>query len=39
MAKESGTAARYLDLLDKLRAFASTNAALVAAGEQWAVER
>jgi hypothetical protein len=39
VAYETGTASNYLDLLDKLRLFASTNAALVADSEQWAVER
>lgn len=35
MAYETGTATDYKDLLAKLRAFATTNAALVAAGQQW----
>jgi hypothetical protein len=39
MATETGTATNYLDLLDKLRLFASTNATLVGLGQQWAVER
>lgn len=39
MAVETGTATNYLDLLDKLRLFASTNSTLVAAGEDWSVER
>ena len=39
MAVEMGTAANYLDLLDKLRIFATTNAALVAAGQQWVTKR
>lgn len=39
MAYANGTATSYLDLLDKLRLFATTNSALVAASDQWAVER
>lgn len=39
MATASGTATNYLDLLDKLRLFASTNATLVGLGQEWAVER
>ncbi|HYE35509.1 hypothetical protein [Methylocaldum sp.] len=35
MAYETGTAAGHYDLLDKLRAFLKTNAALVAAGQEW----
>jgi hypothetical protein len=39
MATASGTATNYLDFLDRLRLFASTNATLVGLGQQWAVER
>lgn len=39
MAYATGTATDYKDLLDKLRLFASTNAALVAAGQAWTVLR
>lgn len=39
MATENGTASSYLDLLDKLRLFASTNATLTGLGQEWAVER
>ena len=35
MAVAIGTAAGYLDLLDKLRLFLTTDAELVAAGQQW----
>lgn len=39
MAYEIGTATDYKDLLNKLKVFVSTNAALVAAGQQWTVLR
>lgn len=39
MAVETGTATSHIDLLDKLRIFVSTNAALIAAGQEWAVNR
>lgn len=39
MAYETGTATDYLDLLDKLRVFLTSNASLVAAGQQWQVLR
>lgn len=39
MAWATGTATGYKDLLDKLRLFVTTNAALVSAGQNWAVER
>lgn len=35
MAYETGTATDYLDLLEKLRTFLTTNASLVAAGDNW----
>lgn len=35
MAVEMGTAAGYLNLLDRLRLFLTTNADLVAAGQEW----
>lgn len=35
MAVEIGTATGYLDLLDKLKIFLTTNATLVAAGQEW----
>lgn len=35
MAFESGTATNYRDLLDKVRLFLTTNAALVSAGQAW----
>lgn len=39
MAYEIGTASGHLDLLDKLKTFLSTNAELVAAGQNWEVLR
>ncbi len=39
MAYEIGTATDYKDLLAKLKTFVTTNAALVAAGQQWTVLR
>lgn len=39
MATATGTATSYLDLLDKLRLFASTNATLTGAGQAWTVDR
>lgn len=39
MAYEIGTATDYKDLLAKLKTFVTTNAALVAAGQQWTVMR
>lgn len=35
MAHTTGTATNYLDLLDKLRTFVTTDSALVAAGQAW----
>lgn len=35
MAYETGTASNYRDLLDKLRLFLTTNASLVADGQEW----
>jgi len=35
MAYETGTASGHIDLLDKLRTFLTTNAELVAAGQEW----
>ena len=37
MAVEIGTADNYLDLLEKLKAFLTTNEELVSAGQQWEV--
>jgi len=39
MAYEIGTATDYKDLIAKLKTFVTTNAALVAAGQQWTVMR
>lgn len=39
MAYETGTATNNYDLLTKLKTFLTTNAALVAAGQQWQVKR
>lgn len=36
-ASTSGTATDYLDLIDKIQAFLSTDATLVAAGQEWEV--
>lgn len=38
MALETGTATDYDDLLDKLKSFLTTNAALVALNQQWTVK-
>ena len=39
MAVETGTATDYLDLLDKLKVFLTTNADLVAASQEWVCNR